>query len=98
MLAARAGKVLLDTLGFAPPSHESEAPCTATPCLFNIEADPNEDHDLAGSMGTLAAELMAALRSAGVSGYLPVPGSDGTPTSDFECVMVQRTGSCQPWA
>ena len=37
VLAARAGKVPVDTPGFAPPSHESGAPCIATPCLFNIE-------------------------------------------------------------
>jgi hypothetical protein len=85
----------MEALLFEPPQ---AGPCVKVPCLYDLSKDPNEHHDRASEQPALVIELTQALHSAGSSGYPPVPGSDGTPTSDAECAMVNKSGSWQPWA
>ena len=56
-----------------------------------------EINDLASEQTAMVAELTAVLHQAGSSGYPPVEGSDGSPTSEAECAMVNKTGNWQPW-
>lgn len=41
------------------PCLEASCPCVATPCLFNVTADPAERNDLASSHPDLVAQLLA---------------------------------------
>ena len=107
--SARARRAMADSLAaLAGPPHARErrllpppagAPCVATPCLFDLSVDPNEEYDLGAlpeHAGTVAA-LVAKIYAYGKDGPEPAPGGDDSTTSDAECAVVDATGSWQPW-
>ena len=96
-LAALAGPPHERERRFLPPP--AGAQCVATPCLFDLSTDPNEEHDLGAlpEHADTVSELVSKLYAYGKDGPEPAPGSDDGVTSDAECEVVDATGSWQPW-
>ena len=79
----------------APSPQPSELPCSKTPCLFNITADPLEQHDLASSLPDVLARMVArarALQARVVQSRFP-----GGKNESGACAALERTGMWGPW-
>ena len=48
--------------GLLRPCLAASCPCVSQPCLFNVSADPDERNDLAGSLPSEVARLLARFR------------------------------------
>eukprot|EP00658_Telonema_sp_P-2_P013750 TRINITY_DN15212_c0_g1_i4.p1 TRINITY_DN15212_c0_g1~~TRINITY_DN15212_c0_g1_i4.p1 ORF type:complete len:454 (+),score=104.07 TRINITY_DN15212_c0_g1_i4:58-1419(+) len=82
----------------APKAMSKSAPCVETPCLFDIENDPSEEHDLASVEERRVQRLVDRLKELSAPECLPQPPDSLTPApSDAECDMVHRTGAYLPW-
>jgi arylsulfatase B len=88
-----------DDLGVACPWKD----CTASGCLYNLTADPTEDHDLIGEsvptpgpeIRMLLAHMRARLETANASVFSP---DRGTVDLDGACTQAEANGGCWgPW-
>jgi len=72
--------------------------CVERPCLFNIEEDLSEAHDLALEKPDVVERLHSRLHSLSAPKAQPQPADALTPVpSDAACAMVESTGAWLPW-
>jgi hypothetical protein len=70
-------------------------PCAATPCLFDVDADPLEQHDLAPEQPHMVAQMMARLEELRAT-RLVSPFSGGHHNAEA-CAAIQKNGAVSPW-
>jgi len=72
--------------------------CVHSACLFNIDVDPNENHDIAHTMPQKVEALKARLQQLSTPECAPQPADSLTPQpSDAECAVVNKIGAYLPW-
>jgi len=78
--------------------HTTRSLCEDRPCLFNLETDPGEAHNLAYREPDVLDRLLGRLRALSVPQADPQPADALTPVpSDAACAVVNSTGAWQPW-
>ena len=69
-------------------------PCASTPCLYDLETDPEERHDLYSLLPSVAQQLEQRLHEV-VGGW--VDQRDVYTEADDNCEQAVRTGYWEPW-
>ena len=71
-------------------------PCAATPCLFDIDADPLEKHDLAAQAPQIVVAMMARLEVLRAA-RLESPFAGGHQNEEA-CAAMEKSGmAVVPW-
>ena len=84
----------VDTWGDAQDKWLCSKPCSfASPCLFNVEVDVHELHDVAAANPLVVAELSGRLAAWSTKFWLPeMPADNGR-----YCEQANTTGFVGPW-